>query len=250
MIPGSTATLLQHLLFVFLLVIAPAWDYWDTRRLKRSPSSAGKIRYYKTLCSWLWIGSFVALLLLGWRWLFTISPAPAEIPWLLNHAWVRYLVVAILIAVFLVVVLLPFGIVVWKKLTKRPRKYGTSDAVKSLDYFLPRTWTERRWFAFLCITAGVCEETLYRGFLLHYLHVLPLSLNLTLALVIAAFIFGLAHLYQGASGVVGSALFGFLISLLFLLTGNLLLPMIIHAASDLRVLVLLRPPNAIEAVPA
>lgn len=250
MIPSSTATVLQHLLFVFLLAVAPAWDYWDTRRLKRSPSSAAKIGYYRTLCSWLWIASFVALLLLGWRPLFTVHPMPAETPWLLAHAWVRYLVVAILIATFVVIVLLPVGIVVWKKLTKRPRKYGTADAVKSLDYFFPRTCAERRWFAFLCITAGICEETLYRGFLLHYLHVLPFSLNLTLALVIAAVIFGLAHLYGGVGGVVGSTLFGLLVGLLFLLTSNLLLPMLLHAATDLRMLVLLRPPNAMEGVPA
>ncbi len=236
-------TLIQHLLFVFLLVVAPAWDYWDTRRLKRGPSSAGKIRYYKTLCSWLWIASAVALMVLGWRSLFTISPAPTEIPWLLEHAWVRYLVIAILIAFFLLTILWPVGIALWKKLTKRPRKYGTSDALKSLDYFFPRTWGERRGFAFLCITAGICEEALYRGFLLHYLHVLPFALNLTLALVVAALIFGLAHLYQGVSGVVGTTFFGFLIGLLFLLTGSLLLPMIFHAATDLRVLVLLRPPT-------
>jgi uncharacterized protein len=239
----SVATLLQHLLFVFLLVVVPVWDYRDTQRLKRSPSSAGKIRYYKTLCSWLWMGSAVALLSLGWRSLFNIEPTPAEIPWLLHHGWVRYLVIVILIAVFLVVVLLPVAIVVWKKLTNRPRKYGTSDAVKSLDYFFPRSWAERRWFAFVCITAGICEETLYRGFLLHYLHVLPFSLDLTVALIIAALIFGLAHLYGGVGGVVGSAFFGFLVGLLFLLTGNLLLPMIFHATTDLRMLVLLRPPT-------
>ncbi len=235
-------TLIQHVLFIFLLAVAPAWDYWDTRRLKRSPSSAGKIRYYKTLCSWLWIGSGLALMVLGRQSLFTIDPIPAEAPWLLNHAWVRYLFIAILIAVFLLTVLLQVGIVLWKKLTKRPRKYGSADALKSLDYFFPRTWTERRWFAFVCITAGICEESLYRGFLLHYLHVLPLSLNLTLALIIAAVIFGLAHLYQGLGGVAVTTLFGFLMSVLFLLTGNLLLPMIFHAATDLRILVLLRPP--------
>jgi uncharacterized protein len=239
----SVSALFQQLLFIFLLVIAPVWDYRDTLRLKRSPSSAGKIRYYKTLCSWLWIGSFVALLVLGWRVLFTIDPTAAEIPWLLDHEWVRYLVIAILIAVFVVIVLLPVAIVVRKKLKNQLRKYATADAIKSLDYFFPRTWTERRWFAFLCITAGICEETLYRGFLLHYLHVLPLALDLTLALAIASVIFGLAHVYAGVSGVLGSTLFGFLMGLLFILTGNLLLPMIFHAALDLRMLVILRPPT-------
>lgn len=250
MIPGSAATALQHLLFVFLAVVVPVWDYSDTSRLKRSPSSEGKIRYYKTLCGWLWIGSALAVFAVGWRPLFTISAAPAEIPWLLNHAWVRYLVVAILIAVFLVAVLLPVGIVVWKRLTKQPRRYRGADAMKAYSYFFPATWTERRWFAFLCVTAGICEETLYRGFLLHYLHLFPFSLNLTLALLIAAVIFGLGHLYGGVvDGVGGGTVVGFLIGLLFVLTGNLLLPMILHAALDLQKLIALRPPDAMETVP-
>jgi len=243
----SLTTTVQHLLFVFLLVIAPVWDYWDTQRLKRSPSSAGKIRYYKTLCSWLWVGSAIAALIVGWR-VFTIRAAPAEIPWFLNHTWVRYLVIAVLLGVFLLFVAMPAGIVFWKKLTKRPRRYRSADALQALSYFLPMTQTERRWFAFLCITAGICEETLYRGFLLYYLHIAPWSLNLTVALLIAAAIFGLGHLYGGISGVVGSAIAGILLGLLFLLTGNLLLPMIFHAIFDLQKLLALRPPDA--AAPA
>jgi hypothetical protein len=51
----SVATLMQHLLFFLLLVVAPIWDLYDTRKLKRNPSSERKIRYYKTVCTWLWI---------------------------------------------------------------------------------------------------------------------------------------------------------------------------------------------------
>ena len=166
----SVATLIQHLLFLFLLVIAPIWDLYNTRKLKRDPSSEQKIRYYKKLCTWLWIASALAVATIGFRPLFTISPSPGEISWLLLHPWVRYLVEA-LIAIFVIIsVVLPVGTVIWKKLTKRPRKYSSSAALKSFSYFFPATWTERRWWVFVCITAGVCEEALFRGFMLHYLH--------------------------------------------------------------------------------
>jgi len=234
-------TLIQHFLFLFLLVVVPAWDFYDTRRLKRSPSSQGKIRYYASLCAWLWISAVVACAVVGWRPLFIISPAPEEISWLLNHLWVRCLVEAV-IALFFAVMLLPLAIVLRKKLKKEPRKYATADAMKAFDYLFPATWAERRWWVFTCTTAGVCEETLFRGFLLQYLHVVPWTLNLTLALFLSSLIFGLNHLYGGVSGVIGSALTGFLFGLLFILTGNLLLPMIVHAILDLRMLVLLRPP--------
>ena len=127
----------------------------------------------------------------------------------------------------------------WKKLNNRPRTYRSAKALRSLEYFFPATQTERHWWVLVCITAGVCEETLFRGFMLHYLHVLPWTLNLTLALLISSLVFGLNHLYGGVGGVVGSAIGGFLFGLLFLLSGNLLLPVVLHALTDLRVLVIL-----------
>jgi len=148
-----------------------------------------------------------------------------------------------LIALFVIIsVALPVGTLIWKKLTKRPLKYPSA-ALKSFSYFFPATWTERRWFAFLCITAGICEETLYRGFLLHYLHFFPCTLGLTLALLVSSVIFGLGHLYGGVGGVVGSVLVGFLLGLLFLLTESLLLPMLLHALFDVSKLLQLRPPS-------
>jgi hypothetical protein len=110
----SPATVIQHLLFFFLLVAAPAWDYYDTSQLRKNPGSPQKIRYYKTLCAWLWMATLVAFLATEWRPLLTIYPAPGEIPWLLKHAWVFYLVEAV-IAVFIALVLLPVVIVIRKK---------------------------------------------------------------------------------------------------------------------------------------
>src|ERR1700685_1198541 len=241
-----TAALAQDLLFLFLLVVAPLWDYRDTRRLRQSPSSAGKIRYYKTLCAWLWTATVVALLAADFHPLFTISPTPDEASWLFEHTWVRYLVGGVFV-IYMGLILLPAAVAIWKNLTKRPRKYSSADALKSLSYFFPATWTERRWYAFLCVTAGICEETLFRGFLLRYLHVFPFSLNLTLALFISAVIFGLQHLYLGAGGAASIVVSGLLFGLMFLLTGNLLVPVIFHSAMDLQMLVMLRPPAAAEA---
>ena len=78
--------------------------------------------------------------------------------------------------------------------------------------------------------------------MLHYLHVFLWTVNLTLALLISSVIFGFNHLYQGAGGVAGTAIAGFLFGLLFLLTGNLVLPILFHGVIDLRILAILRPP--------
>ncbi|HKD84568.1 MAG TPA: CPBP family intramembrane glutamic endopeptidase [Terriglobales bacterium] len=242
----SVSTLVQHALFVFLLVVAPAWDFYDTRRLKANPTSNRKLRHYKTLVAWLWISAIAAWLAVGLRPLFTIYPAVEEIPWLWHHAWLNYLVQAI-VAIFLAIVLLPLVIVVLKRLKRQPRKYSSADAFKSLSFFLPATRTERRWWVFISITAGICEEVLFRGFLLHYLHVFPWKLSLTLSLLIAAVIFGLQHLYQGAAGAASTVVVGLIFGLLFIFSGTLLLPIIFHAIMDLRLLVILRPPERTPA---
>ena len=65
------------------------------------------------------------------------------------------------------------------------------------------------------------EETLFRGFQLHYLHVFSFTLNLTLALLISSVISGLGHLYQGVGGAASTVVIGLPFGLLFLLTGNL-----------------------------
>jgi len=109
---------------------------------------------------------------------------------------------------------------------------------------LPRTARERAVFALLAITAGICEEFLYRGFGLAYLRWLWPGASHTWLIVLTAAAFGLAHLYQGARGVVLTAVVGGYLAWLVLSTGSLVPAMVIHALLDLRILALpnLDPP--------
>lgn len=227
-----------HLLFAFLAIVAPASDFYAMRRLKENPGSAQKIGYYTILCAWLWVASFVAAASFGFREVVTIAPTPNDAVWLLGHRWVKFLLEAAIV-LFFGMTFLSSGIIAWKKLHNQPRTYRSAKALARWEYFLPVSRRERRWWVLVCITAGICEETLFRGFMLHYLHVLPWTLNLTLALLISSIIFGLNHLYTGIRGMTGSAVTGFLLGLLFLLSGNLLLPIVLHALIDLQILVIL-----------
>ncbi len=234
--------MLQHLLFAFLAIVVPTWDFYSTRRLKKNPGSEQKIGYYKSLCTGLWIASLVAVATVGFRKIFTITPQPDDAAWLFGHVWVRFLAKTVIV-LFVGVTFMSCLIVAWKKLNNRPRTYRSAEALKSLDYFLPANRKERNWWVLVCISAGVCEETLFRGFMLGYLHMSPWALNLTLAMLISSAIFGLSHLYEGLGGALGSAIAGLLFGVMFLLGGNLLFPIILHIFIDLRALVILRPPS-------
>ena len=60
-----------------------------------------------------------------------------------------------------------------------------------------------------------------------------------LAFIVATALFGLLHLYQKAVGVLFATVLGVLFAYLYLVSGNILVPIVVHALIDLRSLVLL-----------
>ena len=112
---------------------------------------------------------------------------------------------------------------------------------------LPRTTGERRLFAVVGVTAGICEEWLYRGFLLAVVSALCRGLPDPALVLLAALAFGLAHVYQGVPGVVTTGVLGGVLALVYVQTGSLLLPVLLHAAIDLRFLLV--PSAALPASP-
>ena len=107
---------------------------------------------------------------------------------------------------------------------------------QSVLALLPRSVAERRLFAVVGVTAGVCEEWLYRGFFLAVVAALVPGLPAGGLVVVAALAFGLAHAYQGTSGIVLTGVLGGVLAALYLQTGSLLLPVLLHALIDLRFL--------------
>jgi membrane protease YdiL (CAAX protease family) len=114
-------------------------------------------------------------------------------------------------------------------------------APEAVLVLLPRTVRERRAFTLLALTAGVCEEVLYRGLFLAVCVALVPGLGPVRAVFASGLAFGLAHLYQGPWGMLGTGVLGGCLTVLYLGSGSLLLPVCYHALLDLRVLLL--PPT-------
>jgi uncharacterized protein len=110
---------------------------------------------------------------------------------------------------------------------------------------LPRTAAERRLFTLVGVTAGVCEEWLYRGFFLAVVAALAGGLPTGVLVLVAAVAFGLAHAYQGRVGIVTTGVLGGVMAAVYLDTGSLLLPVVLHALIDLRFLLV--PARALPA---
>jgi membrane protease YdiL (CAAX protease family) len=209
------------ILLVALAVVAPAYSYFAGLRIKRQGLTNRPAAYARTMLSW-WLIALVTLFLwwhlgrpfalLGFA--LPLGP-PAVVGAILCAALVAYM---------------NGQRRVLRRMTPERRVrlrsvYGQTVAV------LPRTPAEFRWFVALSITAGICEELLYRGYVFA---VGAPFVTLGGVLVAGALIFGLGHAYQGFSGVLKTALAGAAFGVVYVVTGSLLWPVVLHVLIDVQ----------------
>jgi membrane protease YdiL (CAAX protease family) len=100
----------------------------------------------------------------------------------------------------------------------------------NIERMLPHTQRDKRMFHLVSLTAGICEELLYRGYLLWYLgHWLPV----VPAVALASLIFGIGHSYQGIKGVLATGFVGAAMAMIYLACGSLWPAMAVHAVIDM-----------------
>jgi membrane protease YdiL (CAAX protease family) len=100
-----------------------------------------------------------------------------------------------------------------------------------LIHLLPVTARERVAFVGVSLTAGFCEELVFRGFLIATLGAATGSTPL--AILLSSGVFGLLHAYQRPSGAVRAAALGALLAAPLIATGSIVPAMIAHATLDL-----------------
>lgn len=99
-----------------------------------------------------------------------------------------------------------------------------------VEKLLPTNDRESALFRALSVTAGVCEELLFRGFLFWvFTHFLPFWG----AAALQAVLFGLGHAYQGPKGIVATTLAGAFLTGVLIVSGSLYPAMLVHALMDL-----------------
>ena len=216
----------QTVLLLLLAVSYPFWERYEIGTLKGSTEPDARVKSYRRTILYQWGVTLILLLLVGFR---TLARSPAVLP------GVPALTSGFLVAVLpglLIGLLAPVLLAQWNPATRKKLEASFT----GIAYYLPRTGRERALFALVCVTAGVCEEIIFRGWIIRYLAALPFGLTLWGSLGLSSALFGLVHLYQGWRGVALTAVLGGMLGLLFLVTGNLIVPVILHVLIDLRAL--------------
>lgn len=228
----------QSGVMVLIVVLLPILDRRELAALRCSPSECARVAVYRRGALTLWIAT-AAVCMAGQGWQIFLVRSPVVELWRNDHSLLACAAVLIACAFFLVNTMQ--GLACLHDAARRKR---IAPAFAPMRYLLPASRLERRWWVLLSLTAGICEELLYRGFLLHCLLVEwpgGFQLGLLPAWLLGALAFGLAHLYQGWRGMLASTVMGLVFGVLAIGTGSLFLPIMLHAVIDMQVLWMYRP---------
>jgi uncharacterized protein len=203
-------------LFTFVLAfIYPLADRFFYSRLK----PAMQVYIWNILAAWLLTAAAVVLIYRNGLKLSEFGQTFGTYP--------RTLIVSIILVVLIAV------LVLLNKLQKhKPSPESLAKRYRHVRKLFPSTGAEKLAVVPLALTAGFCEEFLYRGWLLN---VTGYALKSVWAgLLISSILFGLAHLYQGRKGMLGTGIGGLVFGLIYVAGGSLVPAQVLHAALDLQ----------------
>jgi uncharacterized protein len=219
-------TLLDHALVAVLMLVLPVWTGVTYRRFLAKVRDGGatvRLAEYRwtTIAQWALVAATLAIWLHADRDLSTLGFSIPQG----TRAW---LVAGLCLAIC--------GFFVNQLHELRAPDANLSELGPQLEPvkdLMPQSEREVRWFVAVSCTAGICEEILFRGYLIAYLTTVLPGSSPWLAVVIGGASFGFAHFYQGPSGIVKTGIVGLLMGAFYVLGGSLLPLMILHAVVDI-----------------
>ena len=226
-------------LLVLMALLVAFVDAPKVRRLKRFTSSAARLSVFRSTIALLCAYALMALAASGANDLLVVRRSGADMAWLLDNPLARAGAMALLALYFCLALAPALRCAIDPAMRQR-----YAPALRRLRFMLPVGARERRYWLLVSLAAGVCEELVFRGFLLQFLQGHPHGawhMELTAAWLLSSLAFGCAHAYQGAAGIAATTLGGALFGLLAILSGSLLLPILLHALVDMALLLMYRP---------
>jgi len=215
-------TLADRLLALLIVVVLPLRAWFGMRTLKAAPAER-----LPALRRGLWARAIAS------QWLLV---ALALGVWLAAHRSLITLGLGLRPSWGLLGVLLGLAVIVVLVVHQRPAvdqdemlRARVRDRLAPVERLMPRSAADMPLFSALACTAGLCEELLFRGYLLWVANAL---LPFPIAPAAQALLFGLCHAYQGPRGIVLTTFAGAFLTGVVLLTGSLWPAMLIHALMD------------------
>jgi membrane protease YdiL (CAAX protease family) len=210
------------LIFLFLGVVIPWRGYTRLKKLLARPQvdSKEKLALYAATIAFQWV--LVGIVV----WRAMVRGLTIDELGLGSKDWIGITAAGLFGAILV-------GGLQWLNLRRIGRMEREAPELlrKLASRLLPVSLVEYLPYAALAITAGVCEEFVYRGFALAAFS--KAGLPVWLVVIVSSILFGLAHAYQGRGGIVSTGIFGVLLAIGRLGFGSLVPVMMWHAGLDL-----------------
>jgi hypothetical protein len=230
---------MEHLFVVGLLVVVPIVETRLDRRLQHLTSSVRRMMWYRLNIVVLCALAAAALILAYPVNIIVLAHRESVAMWLGTHRALALCATALVVAYTALTLTQGF-----RAAFDQAFRLKAAKAMRSMRFVLPVTVRERQWWILVSLAAGACEEILYRGFVTHYLSgslSATISIGTVGAWLTASVFFGLAHAYQGTSGIIRTGFGGLLLGASAILTGGLAVPIALHFLFDLQTLWIYRP---------
>ena len=227
------------ILLIAFLIVEGILSINDVKKLKDTVISENiRVKLYRESIIWQWAPIVCILLIYAFSY---VSFQDIGLGWiyLWGPLWFR-IIIFVLCGGFLALLLYQiFAYIVSAKFREQAKeKFASNESSKNhydavmANVMIPRTKKEKTWFLFLTASAGICEETVWRGFLFFLLQTVFPSWSIIIVVAVASLVFGVGHLYQGPAGFAKTSLFGALFGCLYVATGSLLPGMLLHFVAD------------------
>ena len=223
---GTSMTTLLDLLYVGLFAVAlPLWDTlvsWPKlhRQLQADPARTRKR---------LWIGAIIypwALVAVGAALWAANDRSWTSLGFSVPDGWRLWVAVGV---VLLIVVYNAQAVAAVAR-DAETRASVRQQFSGELANVLPRTRTELYWFGGVSLTAGFCEEFMFRGY---FIWAVAPWLGWWGAAALSLAFFASGHAYQGWNGVLRTGIFGALYTLVIAISNSLWPAIALHAVTDL-----------------
>jgi hypothetical protein len=215
--PRTTVAGVLHTTVLLVILLGGAsMMYFSTSRM-RSVEHPSRLAFYLTTMVWEWL--LTAYVLFGVRHHRTSLVEVTGARWNSAKDVFRDTGVAL---VFWLVALVVLG------LTSTLLHFRGSR--ESLSFLAPEGPAQILVWILVCVTAGFCEETIFRGYLQKQF--IAWTDNAPVGVVLSAVIFGACHIYQGSKAVVVITVYGLLFGILAQRRKSLRPGMITHALHD------------------
>lgn len=215
-----TAPDLLCLAFVGVILLADHFVSWQAflRRSRVDPTRA-RLWIYRVLITEMWaLVAAVVSLWLYQRRSWTLLRLDLPSGWRLWTSLVLIVAVTAYLAASIMKIV-------------RLRRRGRVKIKSQTTIFAPHTTPELAWWSVVSVSAGWSEELIFRGFLIWAFQ--PI-VGLWGAAALSVVVFGAAHAYQGATGVVATGVVGAILTLVVLIFGSLWPAIVLHMAIDLQ----------------